>query len=153
MNAHTISSSNPQLHDAASAADLPHRPGRGRHTALAVSGFLTCALPVVFTVNVSRMLVTGIEPGHRFHQATGQGLLLFALWLGALVPMIRAGWNGRRPSTATGWLHLAFVGTGIACSAAAPGGGAPILVGVITVTGALLWWALPERPLLTDRFQ
>ena len=24
------------------------------------------------------MLVTGVEPDHRFHQATGQGLILFA---------------------------------------------------------------------------
>ena len=40
------------------------------------------------------------------------------------------------------------MGVGLACSVAAPGGGAPILAGVIAVTGALLWLALPLRPRL-----
>ena len=109
---------------------------------------MTCALPVVFTVNITRMLVTGELAEHRFHQLTCQGLLLFALWLGGLVPLVRAGWSGRRPSSAAGLLHLAFMATGVATAAAAPGGGAPALVGIVVVSGALLWLALPVRPRL-----
>ena len=59
--------------------------------------------------------------------------------------------RGRRPSTAAGLLHLTFVGVGLACSVAAPGGGAPILTGLIAVTGALVWAALPLRPTDPDR--
>lgn len=130
-------------------AEAPaRRPGRLRRTAVAVTAFLACALPAVFTVNLTRMLLTGVEPDHRFHQATGQGLLLLALWLGSLLPLVRAGWTGRRPSTATGLLHLTFAGTGALCAALAPGGGAPFLVGVVVVTGALLWLAIPVRPRL-----
>jgi hypothetical protein len=59
------------------------KPGLGRRAALVVTGLLSLFLPTVFTVNLTRMLLTGVETEHRFHQATGQGLLLFALWLGA----------------------------------------------------------------------
>jgi len=128
-------------------------PGRLRRGYLASAAFLTCALPVVFTVNITRMLLTGVEPDHQFHQATGQGLVLFALWLGALVPLIRAGWRGDRPTTAAGYRHLAFVVVGAVCAAVAPGGGAPVLVALIAVTGALLWWALPQRPVLRGTFE
>ena len=124
------------------------RPSRLRRTGLAAAGFVTCALPVVFTVNITRMLVTGELAEHRFHQLTCQGLLLFALWLGGLVPLVRAGWSGRRPSSAAGLLHLAFMAAGVATAAAAPGGGAPALVGIVVVSGALLWLALPVRPQL-----
>jgi hypothetical protein len=124
------------------------RPSIPRRVAVATTAFLTLALPAMFTVNITRMLLTGVETDHRFHQATGQGLILFALWLGALVPLVRAGWRGRRPSAAAGWRHLVLVVSGAACAAAAPGGGAPVLVAVIAVTGALLWWALPVRPAL-----
>jgi hypothetical protein len=123
-------------------------PSRRRRVALVAVGFLSCALPIVFTLNISRMLVVGELSGHRFHQLTGQGLLLFLLWFAGLVPLLRAGWVGRRPSTAAGLLHLTFVGVGLASSVAAPGGGAPILTGVIAVTGALVWAALPVRPRL-----
>lgn len=141
----------PQSVTRPSSTTAPARPGRGRRAALAVAGFLNCALPVIFTANVSRMLVTGVEPEHRFHQATGQGLLLFALWLGCLVPLLRAGWAGRRPSSRAGVLHMTFIATGAICAALAPGGGAPFLVGVIAVTGALLWAVLPVRPTLRMR--
>jgi len=124
------------------------RPSRLRRTGLAAAGFVACALPVIFTVNITRMLVTGELAEHRFHQLTCQGLLLFALWLGGLVPLVRAGWSGRRPSSAAGLLHLAFMATGVATAAAAPGGGAPALVGIVVVSGALLWLALPVRPQL-----
>ena len=124
------------------------RPTRLRRTGLVAAGFLTCALPVVFTVNITRMLVTGELAEHRFHQLTGQGLLLFALWLGGLVPLLRAGWSGRRPSSAAGLLHWSFMAAGVVTAAAAPGGGAPALVGIVVVFGALLWLALPVRPQL-----
>jgi hypothetical protein len=124
------------------------RPSRLRRAGLVAAGFLTCALPVVFTVNISRMLVTGELAEHRFHQLTCQGLLLFALWLGGLVPLLRAGWAGRRPSPAAGPLHLIFMAAGVATAAAAPGGGAPALVGLVVVFGGLLWLALPVRPRL-----
>lgn len=124
------------------------RPGLGRRIAFAVTGLLTLALPVAWTVNISRMLLTGVEPAHRFHQATGQGLLLLAVWLGALLPLLLAGWRGQRPSSAAGLRHLAFVVVGASCAVAAPGGGAPSLTVIITITGALLWLALPVRPRL-----
>jgi hypothetical protein len=124
------------------------RPRAGRRAALAGTGFLACALPVVFTVNITRMLLVGELSEHRFHQLTGQGLLLFALWLGSLVPLLRAGWSGRRPAPLAGWLHVVFMATGVGCAVAAPGGGAPYLVGVIAVTGGLVWLALPLCPRL-----
>ena len=134
---------------------LPHRrrrkPSRLRRTAVGVTAFLACALPAVFTVNITRMLLTGIEPDHRFHQATGQGLILFALWLGALLPLVRAGWSGADPSTATGSCTSRSLAPASLCAALAPGGGAPFLVGVIVVTGALLWLAMPLRPRLRVR--
>jgi hypothetical protein len=131
------------------AAEPPRRaPGAIRRTAVAATGLVACALPIVFTLNISRMLLTGIESDHRFHQATGQGLVLTALWLGALVPLVRAGWAGRRPPTTAGLLHLVFVAVGAVLAAVAPGGGAPALIAVIAVPGALLWVALPQRPRL-----
>jgi hypothetical protein len=52
------------------------RPSRGRRAALAVVAVLTCVMPIVFTFNITRMLLTGVESNHQFHQATGQGLIL-----------------------------------------------------------------------------
>ena len=131
-----------------STADDGQRPSTLRRVAVAAAAVVSCAMPVVFTANITRMLLTGVDADHRFHQATGQGLVLFALWLGPLIGMVRAGWRGRRPASALGWLHVIFVATGLVCSAIAPGGGAPFLTGVIAVTGALLWLALPHRPRL-----
>ncbi|HYO38104.1 MAG TPA: hypothetical protein VER39_00440 [Nocardioidaceae bacterium] len=128
-------------------------PGRLRRTALVATGLLACAIPVVFTAELTRMLLVGELPEHRFHQLTGQGLLLCALWLGGLLPLLRAGWSGRRPSVVTGALHAVVVATGAACAVASPRGGAPVLVGVLAVTGALLWTALPTRPRLHLRVQ
>ena len=133
-----------QLHEDVTTTSVA--PSRGRRAGLVAAGVLSCALPTVFTLNISRMLVVGELPEHRFHQLTGQGLLLFLLWFAALVPLLRAGWRGRRPSTAAGLLHLTFVGVGLACSVAAPGGGAPILTVLIAATGAVVWAALPLRP-------
>lgn len=122
--------------------------GRGRRSLLAVTGLLACAVPVVFTVNITRMLVTGVDTDHRFHQLTGQGEILFALWLVPLLALLRAGWQGRRPGTAAGWAHLVLAAAGAGCAVAAPGGGAPLLVGLIVVTGSFVWAALPLRPRL-----
>jgi hypothetical protein len=124
------------------------KPGAPRRVAVGITGFLACALPVVWTVNLSRYVLTGELSEHRYHQLTGQGLLLTTLWLLAVVPLVVAGWNGRRPSSLSGVLHLSFVGAGAACAVAATGGGAPALMAVIGVTGGLLWLALPVRPQL-----
>ena len=128
--------------------EISSKPGRGRRAALVVAGLLACAVPVVFTVNITRMLVTGIDTDHRFHQLTGQGEILFALWLLPLLALLRAGWQGRRPGTAVGWAHLVLVLVGAGSAAAAPGGGAPALVGLIAITGSFVWAALPLRPRL-----
>lgn len=130
------------------AVTAPDTPGTGRRLAVGAAGALALVLPTIFTVNITRMLLTGAESEHRFHQATGQGLILFAIWLGALVPLVVAGWRGRRPSSLAGIRHVALVGVGTACAVAAPGGGAPFLVAVVAVTGALLWAVLPRRPRL-----
>ncbi len=145
MSSHTIP--NPVVTETA------RTPGKLRRTGLVVAGFLACALPTVWTVNLSRMLVVGELDEHRFHQLTGQGLFLCALWLLGLVPLLRAGWSGRRPSSAAGLLHLTFVGAGSACAVGATGGGAPALMVLIAITGTLVWLALPVRPRLRLRVQ
>ncbi|TNM50261.1 hypothetical protein FHP29_00605 [Nocardioides albidus] len=123
-------------------------PSPLRRTALVAAGALALVIPTMFTITITRMLLTGAEDDHRFHQLTGQGLLLCALWLVPLVGLVRAGWSGRRPSTAAGVQHLAVVATGAVCALIAPGGGAPALMTVIAIPGALLWLALPRRPRL-----
>jgi len=128
------------------------RPRVGRRVAVVVTGALASFLPSVWALNIARMLLTGDLPEHRFHQATGQGLVLMALWLGAVLPLVRSGWTGRRPSTATGLLHLVFVVVGGLLAVAAPGGGAPALMGAVAVTGTLLWLALPRPPRLRAAF-
>ena len=133
--------------------DLATRPGRGRRAARARAGLVASAVPTVFTVTITGMLVTGTDADHRFHQLTGQGLILCALWLLPMLTLLRAGWRGRRPSTAAGLAHLALVVSGAACAVAAQGGGAPMLMVVVGVPGALLWAALPRRPRLRMRFQ
>jgi hypothetical protein len=145
MNTNTLAPSRTVLPE-------PH-PGAARRTALAVAGFLAAALPAVFAFNMARFLLTGVEPDHRFHQATGQGLLLCAVWLVPVLGLLRAGWAGRRPSAAAGWQHLLLVVAGAVCAAIAPGGGAPALVVVIAVPGALLWAVLPKRPRLLGPVQ
>lgn len=135
------------------SSDAGPAPSRARRAAVAFTGAIACVLPTVFTINISRMLLTGVEADHRFHQATGQGLVLTALWLGALLPLVRAGWTGRRPPLAAGLLHVAFVLVGATLAVLAPGGGAPSLMAVIAVPGVLLWAALPKRPSLRTRVQ
>lgn len=127
------------------------RPGPARRAAVVVAALLSCALPTSFALNISAMLVTQTEADHRFHQLTGQGLVLVALWLGALVPLVLAGWRGERPSTAAGYRHLALVGVGLVAAAVSPGGGARELMAVVAVPGILLWAVLPLRPRLRAR--
>jgi hypothetical protein len=94
------------------------------------------------------MLVAGYEPDHRFHQLTGQGVLIGVLWLAGLLPLIVAGWGGRRPSTAAGLQHLTFVAASVIAGLVVPGDGVVALALIIAVTGALVWAALPLRPRL-----
>ena len=124
------------------------RPSAGRRTAVAVTGALACLAPTVWSVAITVQLLTGVEADHRFHQVTGQGLLLCALWLAGLVPMVRAGWRGVPPSAVTVVQAALFAGSGLAMGLLAPGAGAlPVAVATV-VTTALLWAALPVRPRL-----
>ena len=127
------------------------RPSAGRRAALAATGLPACALPAVFATSITALLVTQTDTDHRFHQLTGQGLVLIALWFGGLVPLLRAGWSGRRPPASAAWLHLAFGLVGAAAAVAAPGGGAPFLLAVVLGTGAAVWLALPVKPRLAVR--
>ncbi|MDT0212559.1 hypothetical protein Q9R29_01555 [Rothia sp. ARF10] len=136
---------------AETAAVQVSRPGRGRRAAVGLTALLACALPTSFAVTISWMLVTGSDSDHRFHQLTGQGLLLVALWLGGVLPLVRAGWRGVRPSTAAGYRHLAFVGAGAVAAVVSGGGGARFLLAIVAGTGALLWAVLPLRPRLRTR--
>ena len=122
------------------------RPRALRRVAIGATGFLACALPTMWGISTVTELVTGAERDHLFHQLTGQGLLLSALWLGALVPLVVAGWRGRRPSAAAGLASLAVpLAAGLA-AALAPGNGGAVVAGIATVTVALLWSALTLRP-------
>lgn len=147
MTTHTTQST---VHSSSSStATGDARPvGRGRRSLLVLSGLLACAIPTVFTVTITGMLVTGTDADHRFHQLTGQGLILCALWLLPILALLRAGWRGRRPSTAAGLAHLALMIAGAGCAVAAQGGGAPVLMAMIGIPGALLWATLPLRPRL-----
>jgi hypothetical protein len=130
------------------AADAPTRPTVLRRIALVAAALPACALPVVWGGGAAGMLLTGYENDHRFHQATGQGVLLGVLWLAGLLPLIVAGWRGRRPSTAAGLHHLAFVAVSAAAGLFVPGDGVVALAVIVAVTGALVWAALPLRPRL-----
>jgi hypothetical protein len=122
-------------------------PSVPRRAAVAVTGLLACALPVVWGCATAVELATGVQADHRFHQVTGQGLLLSALWLGGLVPLVRAGLRGRRPSTSAALHALAFLTATVLAAALVPADLG--LVAVITAgTTGLLWLALPVRPRL-----
>jgi hypothetical protein len=128
-------------------------PSGWRRSGIAVAGGLACLVPTVFGVNLVRMLATGELADHQFHQLTGQGLLLCALWLGGPLAIARAGWAGRRPSPAAGLLHVTFALCGLVTALLAPGGGLPLLMLPIVLAGLLLWAAVPLRPRLTGPVQ
>lgn len=123
-------------------------PSGLRRSGIAAAGVLACLVPTVFAVNLVRMLLTGELADHQFHQLTGQGLILCALWLGGPLAIARAGWAGRRPSTAAGLLHVVFALCGLVTAFLAPGGGLPLLMAPIVLTGSLVWAAVPLRPRL-----
>jgi hypothetical protein len=126
----------------------PTRPSAPRRAAVVGTGVLACLLPTVWTAGTVAELVTGAERDHLFHQVTGQGLLLGALWLGGLLPLLVAGWRGVRPSAAAGALHLAVVVGAVVAGALSPGNGGLFVAALLPVTGALVWLALPLRPRL-----
>jgi hypothetical protein len=131
-------------------AALPRtdRPSAVRRTLLVASAVPACALPTIWGISTVAELVTGAERDHLFHQLTGQGLLLSALWLGGLLPLLVAGWQGARPSAAAGLTHLAVVLAAVVAAALAPGNGGIVVAGIVLVTGALVWAVLPQRPAL-----
>ena len=122
------------------------RPSVLRRTAVVAAGVLACALPTIWTAGTVAELLTGAERDHLFHQFTGQGLLLGALWLGGLIPLLVAGWRGVRPGAGAAVLHLSVVAAAVVAAARAPGNGGLFVAGVVAVTGALVWAALPLRP-------
>ena len=124
----------------------PVRPSALRRVGLAAAGLFACLLPTVWTAGTVAELVTGAERDHLFHQFTGQGLLLGALWLGGLLPLLIAGWRGVRPSPVAAALHLAVVVGGVVAAALSPGNGGLFVAAVVLITGALVWTALPLRP-------
>ena len=124
----------------------PVRPSALRRVGLAAAGLFACLLPTVWTAGTVAELVTGAERDHLFHQFTGQGLLLGALWLGGLLPLLIAGWRGVRPSPVAAALHLAVVVGAVVAAALSPGNGGLFVAAVVLITGALVWTALPLRP-------
>ena len=125
----------------------PLRPSALRRTAVVASGVLACALPTLWTAGTVAELATGAERDHLFHQVTGQGLLLGAIWLGGLLPLLVAGWR-RRPGPVSAALHLCVAVGAVVAAALAPGNGGLFVAAVVLVTGALVWAALPQRPRL-----
>jgi hypothetical protein len=122
------------------------RPSAVRRTAVVGTGVLACALPTLWGVGTVVELVTGAERDHLFHQLTGQGLVLSALWLGGLVPLLVAGWRGARPSSAAALTNIAVVVGAAVAAAPAPGNGGAMVAAIALVTSALVWIALPQRP-------
>jgi hypothetical protein len=131
---------------APTAAPAATRPSALRRTAVVVAGVLAGLLPTVWTLGTAVELLTGAERDHLFHQFTGQGLLFGVLWLGGLLPLVVAGWRGRRPGAAPALLHGSVVVGAAVAAGLAPGNGGVAVAGIVLVTGALVWAALPQRP-------
>jgi hypothetical protein len=119
------------------------RPSWFRLVALAMTSFLTLALPVMWGATALLYLVTGVEADHRFHQIIGQGLVLSVLWLSGLVPIVVAGWRRRPPAPGVVIQHAAFVAATVLAGGYAPQNGGLVVAGIVLVTTGLLWWALP----------
>ncbi len=131
---------------APTTSTAPVRPSAGRRVAVVAAGVVACALPSVWTLGTVAELVTGAERDHLFHQVTGQGLLLGALWLGGLLPLLVAGWRGCRPGAVPALLHVSVVAGAAVAALLAPGNGGAVVAAITLVTGALVWLALPLRP-------
>jgi hypothetical protein len=121
------------------------RPSAVRRALVALTALVACALPAVWGVSAAIQLVTGADPDHRFHQLTGQGVLLCALWLGAVVPVAVAGWRGRAPRAASAPAHVAVVGGAVVAAALAPGNGGAVTAAIVAGTGLLVWFAVLRR--------
>jgi hypothetical protein len=133
---------------------LPARRSAGRTLAMALAALLACAIPIVWGISTAVQLATGEEADHRFHQLTGQGLVLSAVWLSGLIPIIAAGWRRRRPDPGVVTQHLCLVAAAAVSGVLAPQGGGLFVAGLALVTSGLLWWALPVPVTLrnpTDR--
>lgn len=124
------------------------RPSVQRRVAVGVTGFLAGALPLMWGAGSLLELVGGNQPDHRFHQVTGQGVLLAVLWLYGVLRVAAAGWRGRRPSAPAALGHLAFVAATALTAATVPGEGVVAVAAIVAVTGGLLWLAVPQRPWL-----
>lgn len=128
--------------------DADRRPSALRRTGVALATVIASAPPVVWGLGTAVEMITGQERDHLFHQIIGQGLLLSALWLAALWPLTRAGWRGRRPSTAAGLHTVAFTAATLVAAALAPQNGGGFVSTFVLVTVGLLWLAIPRRPRL-----
>jgi hypothetical protein len=144
----TTTSTPEALSTTTTTAPNGRRPSKLRRTAVVAAGLVASVPALVWGVNTVVQMATGTEADHLFHQVTGQGLLLSALWLGAIWPLVVAGWQGRRPGAAAALHTLGFAAAGVTAAVMAPVAGAPVVAGFTAVTVALLWWALPARPRL-----
>jgi hypothetical protein len=133
------------------AAPPVTRPSALRRVAVGLTGFLAGALPLMWGTGSLVELLTGQESEHRFHQLTGQGVLLAVLWLYGVGRLVVAGWRGRRPAPSAALAHLTFVAATLVTVAFVPGQGVVAVALIVAVTGALLWLALPQRPRLRLR--
>ena len=106
----------------APSTEAPARPSALRRVAIGVTGVVGCLAPTVWGLGTVAEPLTGAERDHLFPQLTSQGLLLSALWVGGLLPLLVAGWRGRRPSAAAGLAALAVPVTGLGLVGLAAGG-------------------------------
>ena len=124
------------------------RPSRRRRAALVLSGVLVLALPLLWGLGSLVALLTGHEADHRFHQLTGEGVLLSVLWAAGPVALLVSSWRGR-PVPGWAWpAHAAFVLASVVTASFVPGDGVRVLAAIVAVTAALLWWAVPALPRL-----
>lgn len=144
----TTSAAPPSPRAGSSAVPSPagRRLSPGRRVALVLTTVLAAILPTAWGITSLADLLTGTSPHARFYQVTGQGVLIAVLWLGAVVPLVLAGWRRRVPPATAGLAHLTIGFGAVVGAALAPGNGGAVAAVVVVVTGGLLWAALPVRP-------